>query len=956
LTQTGDAGETATDVGDGGDAGAPEGPLVASIVPPPPPPAPMYGPPSPPAAPHAQVDWLDPWNAPDDSETSGDRMLRIGVDVGVVLFCALFILLQLGPSNIFSDSTPAGGDMGAHVWGPAYLRDHLLPNFQVTGWAQDWYAGFPAYQFYMVVPPLLIVGLDLGVSGPWIVLPVAAAVAAVWAAVRRWDAVWQRGLLLAVPVVALLCISLPYGTAFKLVTIIGPLSLPLSAYAFGRLAHLRFPTPAVLAAATLPFLFYRRYSIWGGNLSSMLAGEFAFSIALAIGLLYLGVVLRGIENGKHRALAAVLLGLCCLCHLIPFFWVCGATLVIIAVRPRRSTAPWEPCAAFAGAGLMVAVGGYVLSNAFGGFLPLVVIFLGVASIAVGTWLVSQTARWLTPVLVTGGLLSSWWFMPAGLRRPYMNDFGWQRVPYFDQDETWGDYLLPHSGAENDLRWAFILAFVGFGLSLALRLRAGIYLGVLAAVNALVVWQMPEGQLWNARLLPFYYLAVILLAGVAVGEVVRLAAALVRPGQHVKAPVGAVTAVAWTLVVVVFVGLPLGALPGDEPTTDEAGQANGYAWPSWSPWQLQGSPKSYVNSWANWNYSGYEGKDSYAEYHDVMQTMGGLGEDPEHGCGRAHWEYDASLDRYGTPMAMMLLPYWTDGCIGSMEGLYFESSMTTPFHFLTQSELSAAPSNPQRDLPYGTIDADFNRGIQHLQLMGVKYYMAFSDRAVGYARAHPDLTEVASSAPWVVFQVANSELVVGLPNEPAVLSDIGTGIDDWLHDPRNTADQFMAPPVAWFIDPTLWDVMITADGPADWQRVQVNDEGDVQYPTDSYAAPEVREVRPAQVSNIQMDEDGISFDVDRTGTPVLVKVSYFPNWVADGAEGPYRVAPNLMVVVPTDGHVELHYGRGGIITWGAYGLTLLGIVLLIALIRLGPMRFRDRARPTGIPGANGDAAA
>ena len=42
------------------------------------------------------------------------------------------------------------------------------------------------------------------------------------------------------------------------------------------------------------------------------------------------------------------------------------------------------------------------------------------------------------------------------------------------------------------------------------------------------------------------------------------------------------------------------------------------------------------------------------------------------------------------MALMLLPYWTDGCIGSMEGLYFESSATTPYHFLNQSELSEAP--------------------------------------------------------------------------------------------------------------------------------------------------------------------------------------------------------------------------------------------------------------------------
>ena len=45
-------------------------------------------------------------------------------------------------------------------------------------------------------------------------------------------------------------------------------------------------------------------------------------------------------------------------------------------------------------------------------------------------------------------------------------------------------------------------------------------------------------------------------------------------------------------------------------------------------------------------------------------------------------------------------------------------------------------------------------------------------------------------------------------------------------------------------------------------------------------------------------DKISFDVSEIGKPVEVKESYFPNWKVSGAKGPYRLAPNLMVVVPT----------------------------------------------------------
>ena len=42
-------------------------------------------------------------------------------------------------------------------------------------------------------------------------------------------------------------------------------------------------------------------------------------------------------------------------------------------------------------------------------------------------------------------------------------------------------------------------------------------------------------------------------------------------------------------------------------------------------------------------------------------------------------------------------------------------------------------------------------------------------------------------------------------------------------------------------------------------------------------------------------------------PVLVKVSYFPNWKVSGASGISRVTPNLMVVTPTSRHVSMHFG-------------------------------------------------
>jgi hypothetical protein len=277
-----------------------------------------------------------------------------------------------------------------------------------------------------------------------------------------------------------------------------------------------------------------------------------------------------------------------------------------------------------------------------------------------------------------------------------------------------------------------------------------------------------------------------------------------------------------------------------------------------------------------------------------------------GCGRAHWEYESGLDRFGTPMALMLLPYWTDECIGSMEGLYFEASATTPYHFLNQSELSAAPSRAQRDLRYH--DLDVNLGVQHLQLMGVKYYMAFSPGAVTQAKANKSLTEVATSGAWHIYQVADAPLVAPATARPAVVTGVAKGGRQW---------QDMAQD--WYLDPTQWNVLLGVSGPTDWQRIRKGDH------------PKVTPVKAITVSHIKEGTSTVSFDVSDVGTPVLVKTSYFPNWKASGAKGPWRVAPNFMVVVPTSKHVRLHYGRQPV-ELVAWLLTFAGIALAYALWR------------------------
>ena len=76
---------------------------------------------------------------------------------------------------------------------------------------------------------------------------------------------------------------------------------------------------------------------------------------------------------------------------------------------------------------------------------------------------------------------------------------------------------------------------------------------------------------------------------------------------------------------------------------------------------------------------------------------------------------------------------------------------------------------------------------------------------------------------------------------------------------------------------------------------------------------------------------MSFSVDKIGVPILVRVSYFPNWEVSGADGPYRVAPNMMVVIPTSQEVSMNF-KPSLIDRLAYLLSALGILAVLLMWR------------------------
>ena len=903
-----------------------------------------------------------------------------------------FVVVNLRPWLWFTDTTPTGGDLGAHVWAPAYLRDVLIGELRLTGWTHDWYAGFPAFMFYMVVPSLLVVMIDVGLglhSAVFAYLAVALAAGAVVMAVARragrpvsqclaialgvagiagaaklfvddpvanralagllpavaawwaWYALrgrprWRVGAAAAAATVALLAVPMPYGVALKLVTIAGVVALPVAVWVMARLVGVSAEGQALATVATLLFLFDRSFNIYGGNLMSTMAGEFAYSLGLASAVLFIGMAARGMPSGRHRLIAGALLALTGLMHLFSAFFALAAVAALLLVLPWRAS-EWR-----------------------------------------------SRLSWTVSTGALAAALSAWWVLPFWWNRSFLNDMGWGKERRY-LSSLWSRSEFDYSFLTNDppLQPFVVLALVGAGLLFFRRDRLGMALALAGAMVAAGFVILPEGRLWNVRILPFYYLTVYLTAALGMGEAIRLVRSAIDrrltaratpaaetaeeaagsgsgevagdaggAGTAVVARVGRFRASAGTLfaagsvvlassAVMVMVGLPLRSLPGGQ-----LGDDGVYRWGPFS------SSESNLGSyWVEYNFEGYEGRGPTAdgggssEYWDLVETMERIGE--THGCGPALWEYEAGrLGSYGTPMAPMLLPYWTDRCIASMEGLYFEASATVPYHFLMQSELSSAPSRAQRDLPYSGLDV--TRGVEHMRLMGVRYYMAFSSDAVRQARASDGLTEIGSTTlgPWVVFEVSGNAPVTGLSTLPVVVDSLDDSSDGWLEAS-----------VGAFLATGQGGPVLAADGPADWPRMTLPDvraePGDGLPGADlerqevmrrlADVLPDVapvESIEPARVGAVVREDHSISFPVDRVGLPVLVKTSYFPNWSVAGARGPYRVTPNLMVVVPTDTEVRLTYGRSPV-EWFSMVVTLVGLVAVAWLVvRPFPRRAPD----------------
>lgn len=125
---------------------------------------------------------------------------------------------------------------------------------------------------------------------------------------------------------ALLSLFMPLGRAFNIGTLLPLFLAPFAVYYALRGLGIRRLTSGFASFASLFFFFNESYSMWGGNATSLLAGQFAHMYGLLFLFLFIGWTAREIRSGQMRygpslVIAAIACSHTYILLLVPFFFL-----------------------------------------------------------------------------------------------------------------------------------------------------------------------------------------------------------------------------------------------------------------------------------------------------------------------------------------------------------------------------------------------------------------------------------------------------------------------------------------------------------------------------------------------------------------------------------------------------------------------------------------------------------
>ncbi|WP_353685136.1 6-pyruvoyl-tetrahydropterin synthase-related protein [Thermodesulfovibrio sp. 3907-1M] len=267
-----------------------------------------------------------------------------------------------------------------------------------------------------------------------------------------------------------------------------------------------------------------------------------------------------------------------------------------------------------------------------------------------------------------------------------------------------------------------------------------------------------------------------------------------------------------------------------------------------------SQLKYIPSWVKWNYEGFEKKQAWNEVNELFEFLKSLP------YGRVMWQYTSDYGRFGTPRILELIPFFSGK--PTMEGLLIESSVSAALHFIVQAETTHTPTSPDFGFQYPSFN--MKKAVEHMKLLGIRYFIAYTDDVK--EEADRFLQVIGYVGRFKIYQIPDVKLV-----EPIFDFEIQKK-EDWL-----------IKSVEWFKKGELWKPII--------------------FTEKNFKKPEIKNVKCVL---IKFEHNEIIFYTEGIGIPHIIKVSYFPKWKAEGAQGPYLISPSFMVVFPEKNYVRVKW--------------------------------------------------
>lgn len=318
-----------------------------------------------------------------------------------------------------------------------------------------------------------------------------------------------------------------------------------------------------------------------------------------------------------------------------------------------------------------------------------------------------------------------------------------------------------------------------------------------------------------------------------------------------------------------------------------------------PRLMENRYNGYIPHWIKWNYEGFEGKSTWNRFTEINEFLSGTFNDP-----RVVYEHSQVHNSFGSSRAFESLPLFAGR--STLEGLYMQSSISAPFIFYIQSEISKEQSCPFY-MNYPCTHYDLEKGTKHLKMFNVGQIISVSNKAKKALRNNKEYRLVKSVGNYEIYELTtNKNRYVVIPQYEPVLFKT----DNWKQSSYD-----------WFRNQSLISVPLVF--------VNKFDEDDVKkFKSRSENLSDIKKIPIDANCTIseEVSNEEIRIKTNCIGIPHLIRISYYPNWKVTGADKIYLVSPSFMLIFPEQEEVTLYYDKIFVDYLGIF-LTSTGILIL-----------------------------